>query len=137
MLHYKHVLFPQVAESTPARLALREGVALHPPPAGIVVEVAARVHRPIQAPHDNAGHSNARLAQTEPRVTCRAKPVKEGRKPHLLMDVVEDPNGSWGGGSSPVWKLWFYTLYILYCFSVIVLHIQLAKMCHILLKRKD
>lgn len=80
MFHYKHVLFPQVAESTPARLALREGVALHPPPAGIVVEVAARVHRPIQAPHDNTGHSNARLAQTEPRVTCRAKPVKEGRK---------------------------------------------------------
>lgn len=98
MFHYKHVLFPQVAESTPARLALREGVALHPPPAGIVVEVAARVHRPIQAPHDNAGHSNARLAQTEPRVTCRAKPVKEGRKPHLLMDVVEDQSGSWGGG---------------------------------------
>lgn len=73
MLHDKHVLFPQVAESAPARLAVGKGVALHPPPTGVLVEVAAWVHGPIQAPQDGAGHGDARLAQTEPRVACRTK----------------------------------------------------------------
>lgn len=79
MFHYQHVLFPQVAESTPARLAVGEGVALHPPPAGIVVEVVAWVHRAVQAPQDDTGHGDARLAQAEPRVSCKTKAVEEGR----------------------------------------------------------
>lgn len=73
MLHDQHVLFPQVAEGAPARLALGKGVALHPPPAGVSVEVAAWVHGPIQASQDGTGHSDARLAQTQPRVPCRTE----------------------------------------------------------------
>lgn len=61
MLHYEHVVLPQVAESSPARLALGEGIVLHPAPTGKVVEVIARVHRSIQASHDHTGHSNAWL----------------------------------------------------------------------------
>lgn len=73
MFHYEHVLFPQVAERAPARLVLRKGVALHPPPTGILVEVSAWVHGPIQASHDRTGHGDARLAEAEPRVPCRTK----------------------------------------------------------------
>lgn len=61
MLHYKHVVLPQVAEGSPAGLALGEAVLLHPAPAGKVVEVLTRVHGLIQASHDHTGHSNAWL----------------------------------------------------------------------------
>lgn len=100
MFHYEHVLFPQVAESTPARLSLGEGVALHPPPAGVVVEVAAWVHRLIQASHDHAGHGDARLAQTQPWVTYEteggASLAFRGRKRALRWRVLRirlDPVG--------------------------------------------
>lgn len=59
MLHYKHVVLPEVAERSPAGLALREGIILHPAPTGKVVEVIAGVYRSVQGSHDSTGHSNA------------------------------------------------------------------------------
>ena len=61
MLHYEHVVLPEVAERPPAGLALREGVVLHPPTAGKVIEVMAGVHGSVQGSHDRAGHGDARL----------------------------------------------------------------------------
>ena len=61
MLHYKHVVLPEVAERSPARLALREGVVLHPAPTGKVVEVMAGVYGSVQGSHHRTGHSDARL----------------------------------------------------------------------------
>ena len=61
MLHYKHVVFPQVAEWPPAGLALREGIVLHPAPAGKVVEVVAGVYGAVQGSHDCTGYSDAWL----------------------------------------------------------------------------
>ena len=73
MLHDEHVVLPQVAESSPSRLALREGVVLHPPPTGKLVEVIARVHGLIQASHDHACHCDAWLCQTQAGVSWRRK----------------------------------------------------------------
>lgn len=61
MLHYKHVVLPEVAKRSPAGLALREGVVLHPAPTGKVVEVMAGVHGSVEGSHDRAGNSNARF----------------------------------------------------------------------------
>lgn len=61
MLHYKHVVLPEVAERSPAGFALREGVVLHPAPTGKVVKVMAGVYGSVQGSHDRTGHSNAWL----------------------------------------------------------------------------
>lgn len=52
MLHCQHVVLPQVAEWSPAGLALREGVILHPTPAGKVVEIMAGVYGSVEGFHD-------------------------------------------------------------------------------------
>lgn len=61
MLHYEHVMLPEVAERSPAGLALGERVALHPAPTGKFVEVMAGVYGSVQGSHDRTGHSNAWL----------------------------------------------------------------------------
>jgi len=61
MLHHSHVVLPQVAERSPAGLALGEGVVPHPAPTGKVVEVVAGVDGSVQGSHDGAGHGDARL----------------------------------------------------------------------------
>lgn len=73
MLHDKHVVLPQVAEGSPAGLAIREGVVLYPTPTGKVVEVIARVNRLIQAPHDHTGHSDTWFCEAQARMSCRKK----------------------------------------------------------------
>lgn len=73
MLHDKHVVLPQVAERSPAGLAIREGVVLYPTPTGKVVEVITRVNRLIQAPHDHTGHSDTWFCETQARMSCRKK----------------------------------------------------------------
>lgn len=73
MLHYEHVALPEVAERSPAGLALGERVVLHPAPTGEVVEVLAGVHGLVQCSQDCTGHSNAWLCQTQAWVSCSKK----------------------------------------------------------------
>lgn len=54
-------MLPEVAERSPAGLALGERVALHPAPTGKVVEVMAGVYGSVQGSHDRTGHGNAWL----------------------------------------------------------------------------
>lgn len=71
VLHDEHVVLPQVAEGSPARLAIREGVVLYPAATGKVVEVMTGVNRLIQATHDHTGHGDARLCEAQARMSCK------------------------------------------------------------------
>lgn len=71
VLHDEHVVLPQVAEGSPAGLAVREGVALYPAATGKVVEVITGVNRLIQATHDHTGHCDAWLCEAQARMSCR------------------------------------------------------------------
>lgn len=55
------VVFPEVAEGPPARVAIRHGVGFDPAATGIGEEVLAGVHRGVHGTQDGAGHRDAGL----------------------------------------------------------------------------
>lgn len=80
MLHYKHVVLPEVDERIQAGLPLGEGVILDPTPTSKVVEVLTGVYGSVQGSHDRAGHSNARLRQAQARMSCEGNKKKKKRE---------------------------------------------------------